>query len=137
MRVSHSVVSDSATTWTVAHQAPLSVGTFPGKNTGVGCQFLLQGIFLAQGSNPRTKPRSPAAPAWQVGPLPLSHLGNPLVFLTAILCCSDYLVFVTNTSPRPASYNLAPPFTPQSRPSKLPEELPLDLKSAKTQLNKM
>ena len=24
---------------------------FPGKNTGVGCQFLLQGIFLTQGSN--------------------------------------------------------------------------------------
>ena len=25
---------------------------FPGKNTGVGCHFLLQGIFLMQGSNP-------------------------------------------------------------------------------------
>ena len=24
----------------------------PGKNTGVGCHFLLQGIFLTQGSNP-------------------------------------------------------------------------------------
>ena len=24
----------------------------PGKNTGVGCCFLLQGIFLTQGSNP-------------------------------------------------------------------------------------
>ena len=24
---------------------------FPGKNTGVGCHFLLQGIFLTQGSN--------------------------------------------------------------------------------------
>ena len=24
----------------------------PGKNTGVGCQFLLQGIFLTQGLNP-------------------------------------------------------------------------------------
>ena len=24
----------------------------PGKNTGVGCHLLLQGIFLAQGSNP-------------------------------------------------------------------------------------
>ena len=39
------------TLWTVAHQAPLSRG-FPGKNTGVGCHFLLQGIFLTQGSNP-------------------------------------------------------------------------------------
>ena len=26
---------------------------FLGKNTGVGCHFLLQGIFLTQGSNPR------------------------------------------------------------------------------------
>ena len=25
---------------------------FPGENTGVGCHFLLQGIFLTQGSNP-------------------------------------------------------------------------------------
>ena len=25
---------------------------FPGKSTGVGCRFLLQGIFLTQGSNP-------------------------------------------------------------------------------------
>ena len=29
-----------ATPWTVAHQAPLSMD-FPGKNTGVGCHFLL------------------------------------------------------------------------------------------------
>ena len=27
-------------------------GIFPGKNTGVGCHFLLQGIVLTQGSNP-------------------------------------------------------------------------------------
>ena len=26
-------------------------GIFPGKNTGEGCHFLLQGIFLTQGSN--------------------------------------------------------------------------------------
>ena len=30
----------SATPWTVAYQAPLSMN-FPGKNTGVGCHFLL------------------------------------------------------------------------------------------------
>ena len=38
------------TPWTVAHQAPLSMG-FPAKNTGMGCYFLLQGIFPTQGSN--------------------------------------------------------------------------------------
>ena len=39
------------TIWTVAHQAPLSIGFFLGKNTGVGCYFLLQAVFLTQGSN--------------------------------------------------------------------------------------
>ena len=38
------------TLWTVAHQAPLSLDS-PGKNTGVGCHVLLQGIFPNQGSN--------------------------------------------------------------------------------------
>ena len=38
------------TPWTVAHQASLSWDS-PGKNTGVGCYALLQGIFLTQGSN--------------------------------------------------------------------------------------
>ena len=37
---------------TVAHQAPLPCPwDFPGKNTGVDCCFVLQGIFLTQGSN--------------------------------------------------------------------------------------
>ena len=36
---------------TVARQAPLSMG-FSGKNTGMGCQFFLQGIFPPQESNP-------------------------------------------------------------------------------------
>ena len=35
----------------VAHQALLSM-EFSGKNTGVGCHFLLQGIFLTQESKP-------------------------------------------------------------------------------------
>ena len=43
---------------------------FPGKNTGVGCHFLLQVIFPTQGSNPHLL-------HWQVNSLPLSHLGNP------------------------------------------------------------
>ena len=45
-------MSDSATLWTEAHQAPLSL-EFSTKNTGVGCHFLLQEIFLMQGSNLR------------------------------------------------------------------------------------
>ena len=38
------------TPWTVAYNIPPS-WDFPGKNTGVGCHFLLQRIFLTQGSN--------------------------------------------------------------------------------------
>ena len=38
------------TPWTVAYQAPPPMG-FSSKNTGVGCHFLLQGIFPTQGSN--------------------------------------------------------------------------------------
>ena len=40
-----------ATPWTVVYQL-LCPWDFPGKNTGLGCHFLLQGIFPAQGSNP-------------------------------------------------------------------------------------
>ena len=42
---------------------------FPGKNTGVGCHFLLQGIFLTQGLNPHLL-------HWQADSLPLCHLGS-------------------------------------------------------------
>ena len=37
-----------AAPWTLAHEAPLSMG-FSGVNTGVGCHSLLQGIFPTQG----------------------------------------------------------------------------------------
>ena len=38
--------------WTVACAKLLHPGDFLGKSTGVGCRFLLQGIFPTQGSNP-------------------------------------------------------------------------------------
>ena len=48
---SASHVQLSVTPQIVANQDPLSK-EFPGKYTGVGSQFLLQGILLTQGSNP-------------------------------------------------------------------------------------
>ena len=67
--LSCSVMSDSL--W------PQGLGTrllypwdFPGKNTRVGCRFILQGIFLTQGSNLHLL-------YWQTDSLPLSHLGSP------------------------------------------------------------
>ena len=46
----------------LAHQAPLSMG-FLSNNTGVGCHFLLLGIFPTQGS---------ACLHWQADSLPLA-----------------------------------------------------------------
>ena len=48
----YSVTSNSLGPWTIAQQALLSM-EFSKQNTGVGCHFLLQGIFLTQGWNPR------------------------------------------------------------------------------------
>jgi len=46
------ILSDSATWWTGARQAPLCPWDSPGKNTRVGCHAVLQGILLTQGLNP-------------------------------------------------------------------------------------
>ena len=48
---SRSDVSDSTTPWTIAHQAPPSMG-FSRRGYCLGSHFLLQGIFPTQGSNP-------------------------------------------------------------------------------------
>ena len=45
----------------------LSPWNSTGKNTGVGCHFLLQGIFPIQGLKLR----------WQADSLPLCHMGSP------------------------------------------------------------
>ena len=47
-----------ATPWTVAsvHGSSIHPWDFPGKSTGVGCHFLLQGDL----PNPGIEPRSPA-----------------------------------------------------------------------------
>ena len=48
-------------------------GNSPGKNTGVDCHALLQGICLTQGLNPHLL----SLLHWQVGSLPLAPLGKP------------------------------------------------------------
>ena len=68
--LSRSVTSDSVTSWTVAHQA-LCPWDFPGKNTGVGCHFLLQRVFLTQRLNLHLLHFL----RWQADSLPLHHLG--------------------------------------------------------------
>ena len=50
-------------------------GDSPGKNTGVGCHSLLQGIFPAQGSNLCLL----GLLRWQAGSLPLAPPGKPMI----------------------------------------------------------
>ena len=50
--VSHSVVSNTLQLHGQQPTRLLCPWDFPGKNTGVGCHSLLQGIFVTQGSNP-------------------------------------------------------------------------------------
>ena len=59
-----------ATPWTVACTRLLCPWDFLGKSTGVGCHFLLQGIFLTQGSNP-------GLPHCKQTLYRLSHQGSP------------------------------------------------------------
>ena len=61
------VVSDSVT-YGLQPARLLCLWDSPGKNTGMACHALLQGIFLTQGSNPCLL----RLLHWQVGYLPLS-----------------------------------------------------------------
>ena len=71
---SHSVISDSfATPWAFRLLCPWD---FPGKNTGVLCYFLLQGIF------PKQELLSPPFLHQQASSLPLSHQGSPTAILS-------------------------------------------------------
>ena len=67
----YSVISDSATAWTVACQAPLSMG-FPRQEYQSGLPLPLPGIFPTQGSNPHLV----CFQHWQTDCLPLSHFRN-------------------------------------------------------------
>ena len=48
---SHSVISDSLQPYGLYLARQLCPWSSPGKNIGLGCHFLLQGIFPIQGSN--------------------------------------------------------------------------------------
>ena len=61
----------------------------PGKNTEVSCHFLLQEIFLSQGSNPHLLHLL----HWQADSLPLEPLGKPHKYICYIF---KYLpIFIT------------------------------------------
>ena len=60
----------------------LCLWDFPGKKTGVGCHFLLQGIFSTQGLNPRFRHCRPILHCWVTGE---THEGSNTVFLNSFL----------------------------------------------------
>ena len=76
--VSHSIVSDSLQPHGLQPTRLLCPWDSPGKNTGVGCYSLLQGIFLTQGSNP-------GLPHCRQILYHLSHLGSPWICVHPIL----------------------------------------------------
>ena len=69
-----SVVSDSLQVYGLQPTRLLCPWDSPGKNTGVGCHALLQGIFLTQGLNLGLL-------HWQAGSLPLAPRGKPVLYV--------------------------------------------------------
>ena len=68
----------------------LCPGGSPGKNTGVGCHFLLQGIVSDQGSNPRLL-------HCQGDSLPVSQQGSPSIYITCHKYSQLYCEISTNS----------------------------------------
>ena len=60
------------------------------KNTGVGCHFLLQGIFPTQGS----KPHLLHLLHWQVGSLPREPPGKPVLLFANSLFDNHHLTII-------------------------------------------
>ena len=90
--LSRSVVSNSVTPWTVAHQAPLPIDS-PGKSIGVGRHLLLQGIFPTWGLN------LCLLLGWQADSLSLSHLGSPrdnlyTIKVTILKCKNGWILCI-------------------------------------------
>ena len=71
---------------------PLCPQYFKGKNTGVGCHFLLQGVFLTQGLNPHLL-------HWQAYSLLLRLPGSPTPLILCIKqVTSENLPYSTENS---------------------------------------
>ena len=71
------------TPWSVTDRL-LCTWNFAGKNTGVGCHFLLQGIFLIWGSYTHLL----HILHWQASSFSLSHLGSPGYIIHSVSQCS-------------------------------------------------
>ena len=93
--LSSSVVSDSLWPSGLQPSRLLCPWGSSGKNTGVGCHALLQGIFLTQGLNLRLF----RLLHWQAGSLSLVPLGEPFIFFFLVpnkYLCEIFINHVTS-----------------------------------------
>ena len=72
---------------------------FPGKNTGVGCHFLLQGIFWTQGLNL-------CLLHWQVDSYTTASPGKPFSPVLILVCLVQLIVFYVEHTAFPCRRNL-------------------------------
>ena len=78
--LSLSVLSDSLQPYRLQPARILSLWNSSGTSTRAVCHFLLQGIFLIQGSNSLLLHLL----LWLPDSLPLYHLGNPKTFISSV-----------------------------------------------------
>ena len=83
-----SVVSNSLQPHGLSPARLLCPWNFPGKNTSVGCHFLLQGVFPTQGLNTPLLCLLPR----QTGSLPLSHPGSIFIVTTLYVIWLNYIM---------------------------------------------
>ena len=87
--LSPSVMSDSLQPHGLQPARLLCPWDSPGKNTGVGCRALLQGIFLTQGSNLCFL----RLLHWQAGSLPVVASGKPNFLIEALSWSFVWILF--------------------------------------------
>ena len=72
---------------------------FPGKNIGMGCHFLLQGIFWTQG-------QSLCLLHWQVGSFTAAPPGKPFSPVLILVCLVQFILFYVGNTAFPCVINL-------------------------------
>ena len=92
--VSHSVASNSLRPHRLKLATFLCPWNSPGKNTGVGCHSLLQGIFPTQGLNPGLLYH-------RLILYHLSHQGSPYFHLRALFLDPNSIAQIQNTKKEP------------------------------------
>ena len=99
--LSHSVVSESLRPHGLEPSRFLCPWNFPGKNTGMGCHFLLQGSLPNWG----TEPTSLESPAFAGDSLPLHHIGSPSAPIHSTYFSGESRIAMPGTSPLLKSFS--------------------------------